>query len=319
MLKSVEIRNSNDVNKMSEKNVAIIQVVFATVIWGFGFIATKIGFRYIDSYGLMTLRFFAATLVGLPFIFFNNGYLTHVRLIKGTVIPGFLMSLALVTQSLGLESTSTAKSAFFTTLYVLFVPFVEPFLLRGKNQLLRRFFPFLVFSIFGAFFMTMPTGSEFNNGDLLTIVCAITCSIHIVWLSRVQANWKYGKVGAFAFNVYQSAWAFVFSFASWILIKDWNSIQVSVMTLPIGNMEFVLSFIFLAVISTLIAFTFQVRAQEFLAPLPVSIIYLLESPFAAVFAFFIFGEIMMPIQIFGATLVLISALGVIYRSLSIAK
>jgi drug/metabolite transporter (DMT)-like permease len=61
--------------------------------------------------------------------------------------------------------------------------------------------------------------------------------------------------------------------------------------------------------STLIAFALQVRAQRVLSPSIASLIFLLESPFALIFAIYFLNESMTDLQATGALLIFFSAVG----------
>jgi drug/metabolite transporter (DMT)-like permease len=61
--------------------------------------------------------------------------------------------------------------------------------------------------------------------------------------------------------------------------------------------------------STLIGFALQVRGQKKISATTASIIYQVESPIAAIFAYFLLNERMTPLQIVGASLIFTAALG----------
>ena len=137
--------------------------------------------------------------------------------------------------------------------------------------------------------------SSLNRGDLMTILCAVTCSFHIVWVDRYVTRIEH----AFWFNVAQSFWAgvclipFAYMFEGGLSASGlWTEPRA------LGGM------IFLATASTLLAFMLQIRSQRVLPPALASMLFLMEGPFATVFAFLLLGETTSPTQMGGAALVL---------------
>jgi len=63
----------------------------------------------------------------------------------------------------------------------------------------------------------------------------------------------------------------------------------------------------LALGATLIAFVIQLRVQKILPVTLVSVVYLMESPMAAVMAYGIFNERLSSLQLAGASLIVLSA------------
>jgi drug/metabolite transporter (DMT)-like permease len=57
----------------------------------------------------------------------------------------------------------------------------------------------------------------------------------------------------------------------------------------------------------LFAFFLQIKAQKVLSPSLSSIIFLLESPFASLFAFLLLGDRMTPLQALGGVMIFVAA------------
>jgi drug/metabolite transporter (DMT)-like permease len=65
---------------------------------------------------------------------------------------------------------------------------------------------------------------------------------------------------------------------------------------------------FLSIISSLIAYSIQIHSQKKIPPHIAGLIFLSESPFAALFGFIFLNEKLNLINIFGAILILLSVL-----------
>lgn len=145
--------------------------------------------------------------------------------------------------------------------------------------------------------MTQVHTESFNVGDVLTLGCAFTAALHIFWISKVGHQ----VPSSLRFNLFQSFWAGIIPMVIAIFIE------------PFGDKPFtakaVGGFIALSLGSTALAFFLQIRAQKVLSATVASMIYLLESPFGAFFAFIFLGEILKPTQWVGAFLILVAALG----------
>ena len=69
--------------------------------------------------------------------------------------------------------------------------------------------------------------------------------------------------------------------------------------------------LFNAIVVSILAFWIQVRAQGAISPSVISLLFLLESPFAALFGYLCLGETLNPPQFLGGFLILLSAVGTI--------
>ena len=187
-----------------------------------------------------------------------------------------------------------SKSGFITVLYIVFVPFLEKLLL-GKS-IKKSHFIYVGVALVGSALICDFRGGNWNVGDLLTLICALMASSQIVFLEKQSQ-----KIGsAFVFNVFQTFWAGIIPLVLAIPFEPLPKFPVSARVL--GSM-LVLSFA-----STLLAFLIQVRTQKVLNSSTVSMLFLLESPFAAYFAYLFLGESFNTSQWVGAVLILGSAL-----------
>lgn len=274
----------------------VLQSVGAAAIWGFAFIALRWTMQAIGPLWLSTLRFAAAFLFALPLIALVPSWrkaLTHRQALLA-VWPGITLGTCLALQARGLLLTSVAKSSFITVLYVVLVPIGEwVFLSRPVSG--RHWFSVLM-ALAGSLLLGGWDSSGLNVGDLLTFGCAIMAALHFLALERIAPR----VVSSFVTNVWQSLWACATVFPFALLLEEVPS--TSHMTkMAVGSLAY------LVFLSTMVAFMLQIQAQRRLRPSLVSLLCLLESPFAAIFAFFSLGERIMPVQAMGAALILVSS------------
>ena len=117
-------------------------LLLAAVIWGFAFVAQRIGMDYVGPYTYNGVRFALGTIVLLPFLFFaaskkepliNASHPSDRRkIIIGSLMTGLFVFGGVAFQQLGLQLTTAGKAGFITGLYVVFVPVVG--LLFGQRS-----------------------------------------------------------------------------------------------------------------------------------------------------------------------------------------
>jgi drug/metabolite transporter (DMT)-like permease len=280
---------------------AALELVLAGLLWGFGFIATRWAFESFEPLTLTTARFFLAAVVAAPYFFYSRVFrnLGANRVFRATLVPGCLLGLCLGLQTLGLKYTTVAKSSFLTALYVVFVPLLETVLFRKRLGRTQWFWVGL--AVTGTAFMCEAFSKGFsggwNIGDFLTLLCSLAAAGHILSLEKLSHS-----MPPTLLNWSQTVWAALLN----LPLCFFETSPVRAFT-PRG----LAGLAFLAFGSTMIAFLIQVRSQRVLSPSTVSLLFLLESPFATAFGFMILGEAVLQEQWAGAALILCASLGTI--------
>jgi len=138
------------------------------------------------SVGLfLSLRFAVATLaMGLVWLA-RRDRPTPLVFRHGALL-GLFLGGGFLLQTQGLRFTTPARSAFLTSLAVLIVPFLQRFLLGRPVP--RRTWAGVVLAVAGLLILTDPfagtAGDDARTGDLLTILCAGTFGLHIVFTAE---------------------------------------------------------------------------------------------------------------------------------------
>ncbi len=273
------------------KQRAIFELVLAGALWGFGFVATKWGLAEMLPVHFLFFRFCLA--VPLNELVWANSKPTRPfwdgKLFLCALPAGFLLALFLVPQSIGLMDTTASKSSFLTSLYVVFVPCLRIFSSRPP----RIFWGILSIAVLGAYFLMGSHNEPFLVGDWWTILAAFLASLHILYIEfivpKITDDLKFNGYQSLICLLCISPWCFplpnpfVFSLQTWFCL--------------IG----------IALGSSVVAFTLQIRAQKTLPVHIASMLFLLEGPFALFFGFLLLGETLNPTQILGCSLILASA------------
>lgn len=294
---------------------AVIELILAAMLWGMGFVAAVWTLEAAGPLAISGWRFVVAGGIGL---FFLRGsikkevFRSYMRI---AWLPGALIAATVGFQTWGLQFTTATKSGFITCLYALIVPIFEP--LFGGPRPHRTLIFYSALALFGVAMMcglftteSLDEKSRLNVGDFLTLICAFAASGHIFSIARIH-----GKLGphfnGFHFNTAQSLGAGLPTLALALAIepgafgKPWHFVELALSNasnswLPLAG------FISLAIFSTLIGFALQIRAQRALSPTTASLLFLLESPFAALFAMLLLGETLGPSQLAGGALILVA-------------
>lgn len=110
------------------KKTAVIELIFAGAIWGFGFVAAVWALNDFTPTETLVYRFLAATAMGELLFLISNKIAKKPSLHSAKedfllAIPaGSLLGGLLLFQTIGLKYTTATKSSFITSLYVIFVP-----------------------------------------------------------------------------------------------------------------------------------------------------------------------------------------------------
>ena len=276
----------------------ILLLTFSTAIWGFGFIAARWTFQVFDPYWANALRFAIAALLSLPFLFYKKSFHRKNNIVKKAMISSVFLLGTLLFQTLGLTITTVAKSGFITTLYSLFVP-LTIMALTGKKYR-TTFWGLIIMALIGMALMCNLEIKGLNFGDFLTLLCAISAAFHILYIGKIATEIS----SAIEFNFLQNVFVAIFSIIIALIFKG----PVNLSPLKDFHSIAVRGLLFLSTISSMVSFTIQVVAQKKIPSHIAGLIFLMESPFAAIFGYFIFKEILSPMNILGAGLIILSVM-----------
>jgi len=291
-------------------------IIAATTIWGFGFIATKWALVALAPVWLTTIRYAVAFLVMVPFLMYSSKNERMVALSRNSkrlwiyaLICAALLSGLMIFQTKGLVHTSATNSAFLTTLYAIFVPMITFALFR--TQMSTHYIFAVGAAAFGSALLcgmdvSMLIDGQWNAGDLYSIFGALFAALHIVGLERLTRK----PVNIHMFNALQYLFTAIFVLPFAIIFEP-QIIHTSVDTisLALGGL------LFLAIPSTVGAFSLQTFAQKSLPSSTASLLLLLESPFAMFFAYLLLNESVDTSKMVGAILIICSSLLVVLPSL----
>ena len=279
-------------NKLLKTYKAELMLIIVTLTWGLSFPLIKILLHDISPFMLVTVRF-SITLVFFVIIFGRSFPINNFNVWKKGLILGIFLFLGYAFQTLGLYYTTASKSAFITGINLIFIPFIQYFVLRLKPGMFNAIGAVIV--LIGLFLFTGTHIGEPNIGDIFTIFCAISFAVHIVLLSKYSENTGFLPL---AFGQFL-AMAFL-GILSTLILEETFFGQIKFDIRPLA----IIYLLVLSLISTLYALILMTKYQSSTTPFRAGIIYNTEAVFAAVFAYFLLGEILSGVQITAALIII---------------
>jgi drug/metabolite transporter (DMT)-like permease len=273
-------------------------MVVAASFWGFGFTATVWALEVLSAFQLTFLRFAIAGGVGAVYIMARKPEGAWKDNLRLTFWPAVFLLGTLTFQTWGMHYTTVAKSGFITTLYVVFVPLLEAAV--SRRRLPWTLWACVAAALAGTVMIVGGKISDFNFGDFLVFICAVLATLQIHILGIVSPR----VTQPFIFNIVQSCWCALFMLPVLVLEPVHEKVANVLSWPPLA----IAGVLILAFGSTIFAFYLQVRAQSKISTTVSSLLFLLESPFALLFAMLLLKEQLAPIQATGAAVIFLSAM-----------
>ncbi|CAN5627536.1 DMT family transporter [soil metagenome] len=303
---------SSTLQKPITQTRAVVELILAAMMWGLGFVAAVWALRDAGPLAITGWRFVIAGVAGL--LFAHRFIRTkEARLyLRYAWLPGACIAATIIFQTWGLQYTTATKSGFLTCLYALIVPLFEA--ARGRTtERPATLITCSAIALLGVALMcglaspsqSLDDRTRLNLGDFLTLICAFAASAHIVVTAGLQKRLG-ERFNGFHFNSAQSLAAGFPTLLLALMIEPHTinmPVRMAVNAMNASVLPF-LGFLSLSFCSTMIGFALQIRAQRVLSPSTASLLFLLESPFAALFAFIFLNEEMGPYQLLGGAMIL---------------
>ncbi|MBR5808558.1 MAG: DMT family transporter, partial [Clostridia bacterium] len=183
--------------------------------------------------------------------------------IIGGLICGLCLCVASTLQTMGMVYTSPGKSGFITALYMVIVPIIGLF--TGKKTRPVIWISVLI-AVCGLYLMCINSELTINQGDVLTLICALVFSFHILAIDHFSPKVDGVKLACMQFfvcGIINLIYVFLFEEPKLDPILDcWLSIGYS------------------GIFSCGVAYTLQIVGQKYTDPTSASILMSLESVFA---------------------------------------
>jgi drug/metabolite transporter (DMT)-like permease len=268
------------------KRRAELALVGVTAIWGSTFVVVKQALDDASPIVFLGFRFCLATFaLG---ILFRRHRPTAAGWVAG-ILAGAFLYISYVLQTVGLRFTTPPKSAFLTGLAVPAVPFLTAIVYRNKPRGADLFGALMATT--GLALMTLRSDSwEVNQGDLLTLGCAITFAAHIVTVGHFSTRVSFESLAWL-----QMAVAAILSLGTFWWVET-----------PFVQWSFGLcvAVVITGLFATALAFTVQAWAQQYTTAPRAALIFTLEPVIAWVVSYALTRESLSLQAAGGAALIL---------------
>ncbi len=266
---------------MKEKIKSTSLLFLTAIIWGFAFVAQRVGADYVGAFTFNGVRFLLGAISLIPVILIFEKEKFDKNKFKNTIITGVLAGIILFIasslQQFGVVFTGSAgKAGFLTGLYIVLVPLIR--FVMGKKTSILTFFG-AVFAVIGLFFLCM-TGDKisFGIGDIVLIIGAVFWAAHILVIDKFV-----NVVSALKFSMVQFLTCGILGiiFALFTETIEISSIKAAGVPILYGGL-----------MSVGVAYTCQILGQKKADPTFASIIFSTESVFSAIGGALILHEMM---------------------------
>ena len=254
---------------------ATIALFIVTIAWGITFPLIHDAISHITPVHFVLFRMFISAIVFSPILWIYRKQLRW-PLIKATFFLGLFESCCYVCQTMGLQTTGSAHSAFITAYSVVLIPFLAP-LFRLPKPTTFDYLSAIICSL-GIIVLT-GANLHINQGDIWTLLCALSYALAVNTLQVItQHNYKPSNIVAL-----QIAWCIPLPLT--ISIFQATPLHIHTMTSSI-----VFALLFCSLASTCLTFYLQSRYQKYLPVSRVAVIYAFEPVFATLFGYAINHE-----------------------------
>ena len=260
---------------MKKNSIVSIFVLFLTaIIWGFAFPFQKIASEYLSAFWFNGIRFLIGALSLIPVVLvFEREKMNKQqwkKLLLSSAICGAILFAASALQQIGINMTgSSAKAAFITGLYMIFVPLCGIFL---RKKIRTEAWIGAAAGIIGLYLVCFANGAEGAQlGDLAVLLGALFWTAHILCIDTLASTSPSLK-----FSLLQ----FVFCGILNLIVAPFFDGEIVLSPEMFTNA--LIPILYCGIGSVGVAYTCQVIGQRGAEPALASIILCTESIFAAV-------------------------------------
>ncbi len=264
------------------KMLSNFMLLMTAMIWGFAFVAQRVGAEHLGAMTFNGIRFTLGSLSLIPVILIFAREKPDREALKRTVIASLAGGAALFTASLlqqwGVELTQSAgKAGFITSLYTVLVPIIGFLFLRRRTGLFTWIGAIL--AVGGLYLLSMTGAEKAGIGDLVLLVGAVIWALHILIVDYFGKQ----KIHTLGFAAGQFAVCAVCNLVGAALFEEITLSGITAAGVPI---------LYGGLMSVGVAYTLQILGQKRADPTAASVILSTESMFSAIGGMLILGEAM---------------------------
>lgn len=272
-----------------------ILLLLTAVIWGFAFVALRVGMDYLEPFSFNAIRFTLGSLSLLPIIFFYNSFEKTNdaenewgKSWRVGLLAGLILFISVSFQQVGLKYTTAGKAAFITCLYIVLVPIMGVFL---KKHITNSTWLGSIFAVVGLYLLCIKEGFTISYGDFLQLIGTFFWTAHILLIDHFAR-----RIEALRLAFVQFMTCAILSFGIALLLETVTIGAILQASIPI---------LYGGIFSVAIAHTLQIVGQRHTSPSHAATILSMETVFAALGGYLLLDERLGLQEILGCILMMV--------------
>lgn len=259
-------------------------LMITALIWGTAFVFQKTGMEHLGPFGFNGVRFILGSLALTPLTYFSlrrsaaspyDNRPTLFTYIKGGLLAGTALFGGAALQQVGIVTTTAGNAGFITGIYVILTPMMG--LAFGQRTGKGTWFGGIM-AVAGMYMLCINGDFTIATGDLWVLCSAFFWAAHVLILSYLAPRMNPIALAQAQFMVC-GLLSLPFGFATEVI--TWQAIFAASDAI-----------LYCGLISTGVAYTLQVVAQQDADPAHAVIILSMEAVFAAVAGWLMLGEVL---------------------------
>ncbi len=265
---------------MNTKTRSVFILFITAIIWGFAFVAQRVGGNSTGCFTYNAIRFMLGALSLIPVMMIFEKKPLDLERKKNTLLPGILCGVILFTastlQQYGVMLTDYAgKAGFITDFYIILVPIIGIFL--HKKTTMNAWIGACV-ALVGFYLLCIHGSVAINFGDFLIFLCAVFFAVHILVIDHFV-----NSIYAIRFSFIQFIVCSILSFVGMFLFER----------IPLVNIqEAIIPILYGGIMSVGVGYTTQTLGQIGLDSTTSAIILSSESVFCTLGSALLLHEVM---------------------------
>lgn len=276
---------------MNKQIKADLMLLMITVFWGASYMLTKLGLGDLQPFNLTAIRFIIAFILSAA-VFHKQILSADKKTIKYSLILSILLVGMFISMTYGLQYTTASNAGFLISLSVVLIPVISYLFL--KQNIEKKIIFSLCLVVIGIALLTLDTQFKVNVGDLLCLLCALFCAVHVVVIGIFTR-----EVDSIALGILQLGFAGLFCIIISMLTEN-----VKLPNTPVSWF----SVLMLSIFCTAVGYIVQSTAQQYTSATHTGLILSLEPVFSAILSYIFLKENLAVRGYVGAALMLISVL-----------
>ncbi len=272
-------------------------LLLTAIIWGFAFVAQRVGMEYLGPFTFNGVRFALGSLSLVPLLLLTKSSASPAKLlvprasrktkVLGSAAAGLFLFSGASLQQVGLVYTTAGNAGFITGLYVVIVPILGLFL--GQRTYMGAWLG-AVLATLGLYFLSITEALTIAWGDLLVLIGSFFWAAHVLIIGRMSP-----RMDALKLAITQFAVCSLLSLLTAVALESptWEGLGQAALPILYGGLG-----------SVGVAYTLQVVAQKDAHPAHAAIFLSMEAVFAALGGWWLLNEILTPRALLGCGLML---------------